>query len=304
MTICPCCGFKFHGVLSNGCNSCGARSVGEPLPKPEHELPSYGRSLLLAVLGSLMALAFLTETIIALTKNIPISIDFFSLLTAGQIAAWRLKWVAIPTMLVLWGARKLYRSMLRSPELYCGMRYAKVGFLTSAAIPVLIAVLIGVTIPERLLQRQLATEAAENAKAYTFARAFLQYQEQFDKMPVDLTDLRQVPDPDGSIGAALDSLNLDPKDYAKVYKPSADVAAALTKPERRPTMIKASLTDEVTDPVAEGLAFNKYTLRLPGPDKLYGTEDDLIVRDGMITRAADSPKPVVTTSSATTVLKP
>ena len=41
-------------------------SVGEPLPRPEHELPAYGRSLLLAVTGVLAVLVFLSQTIIAI----------------------------------------------------------------------------------------------------------------------------------------------------------------------------------------------------------------------------------------------
>ena len=71
MTICPCCGFKFEGTLSQGCASCGAFSVGEALPKPEHELPAYGRSLLLAVTGALMVLVFLVQTFIALFQRAP-----------------------------------------------------------------------------------------------------------------------------------------------------------------------------------------------------------------------------------------
>jgi hypothetical protein len=253
-------------------------------------------------MGSLIVLAFLVETIIALAKRSTFSLGFWSWMAAGQTAAWRLKWVAIPvTIMVLWGARKLYRSMLVSPERYCGMRYAKAGYFASSAVPMLIAVLIGMTVPERLYQRQLAIEAENNAFGRTFARAFVEYQETLGKgnLPDDLTDLRKLPDPDGSIAAALNSLNLDPKDYSKIYKPSADVAAAITKPERRPTVIKASLRDEPDEPLGEGLAFNKYSLRLPGPDKLHGTEDDLIVRDGMITNASDLPKSSVTTSATT-----
>jgi hypothetical protein len=63
VTICPCCGFKFEGHLSNGCKGCGARSVGEPLPRPEFELPAYGRPLLLVITGALMVIGFLVETI-------------------------------------------------------------------------------------------------------------------------------------------------------------------------------------------------------------------------------------------------
>ena len=55
--------------MHDGCQACGARSVGEALPRPEHELPSYGRSLLIVVMGTLMVLIFLTQTIIALVQR-------------------------------------------------------------------------------------------------------------------------------------------------------------------------------------------------------------------------------------------
>ena len=70
MTICPCCGFKFAGTLSEGCAACGARSVGEALPKPENELPSYARSLVLTVTGALMVLVFLGQTIVVLMERV------------------------------------------------------------------------------------------------------------------------------------------------------------------------------------------------------------------------------------------
>ena len=126
VTICPCCGFKsesaLQAVTGDGCSSCGARSVGEALPRPEHELPSYGRSLLLAVMGSLMVLTFLTQTFVALTqrasRGATSTLAFFSMipfdvmawLAAAETAAWRLKWVMIPvTIVVLYGSQKLYR---------------------------------------------------------------------------------------------------------------------------------------------------------------------------------------------------
>ncbi|MDQ3173415.1 MAG: hypothetical protein M3Q91_06860, partial [Acidobacteriota bacterium] len=186
MTICPCCGFKFEGNLSQGCASCGACSVGEALPKPEHELPSYGRSLLLAVTGSLIVLVFLTQTIIALLQRAPsvtptlalwkvLPLDFWSWVAAGETAAWRLKWIALPvTIIVLWGSLKIYRSMLKSPARFCGLGYAKTGLMASALVPVLIAVLIGVTVPERLRQRQDGLQAASEAVGYRVARALLQ----------------------------------------------------------------------------------------------------------------------------------
>ena len=176
LTICPCCGFKFEGSLSDGCEACGAQSVGEALPRPEHELPSFGRSLLLAVIGSLMVIAFLTQTIIALFQKASGSINFWSVIAAAETAAWRLKWVALPVaILVLWAGRKIYRSIAEAPLRFCGRRYARWGLLSSSMVPLLIAVLIGVTVPARLRQRQDRIDAEVRAPYLTFARALMEY---------------------------------------------------------------------------------------------------------------------------------
>jgi hypothetical protein len=316
VTICPCCGFSFAGTLSEGCKACGARSVGEALPKPEHELPFYGRSLLLAVTGTLMVLVFLVQTIIAFAQRSPseftpqlalssiVSFDFTAWLAAAETAAWRLKWVAIPfTILVLWGGRKLYQSMLKTPARFCGWRYARGGMLASALVPLLIAILIGVTIPERLRHRQDGIEAGSWALGYTIGRAQLEYQARFGTLPTDLkNDLRRLPDPDGSIAAALK--NIDPAGYKTT---SADVAALpklKPQPLRASVIRNASFTTATDDTLSEGLSFTNYELRLPGPDKLTGTEDDLILRDGLITRASDPIKRAVTTTSSTAIARP
>src|SRR5262249_32715077 len=151
LTICPCCGFKFHGALSSGCKQCGARAVGEPLPKPAHELPSYGRALVLSVSGSLVVLVFLTQTIIAFFQRTSASWGFWSCVCAGETAAWRLKWISIPVLFVtLWFGRKLYRSIVDRPSQFCGVKYARRGLLASATVALLIALLIGITVPARL----------------------------------------------------------------------------------------------------------------------------------------------------------
>ena len=151
MTICPCCGFKFQGDLRKGCQACGARAVGEPLPRPEFELPGYGRSLLLAVTGALMVLAFLAETIVALVQRIPLSFGFWSWIAAAETAAWRLKWVFIPvTFLVLWGGRRIYGSMMRTPSLFTGFRVARRGLMASAFVGLLIEITFIATFTQRL----------------------------------------------------------------------------------------------------------------------------------------------------------
>ena len=313
MTICPCCGFKFEGTLSQGCASCGAFSVGEALPKPERVLPSYGRSLLLSVTGSFMVLVFLIQTVIALAERGPsvtsalalssvFPLDFWSWVAAGETAAWRLKWIALPvTIVVLWGGLKLYRSMLKSPARFCGLGYARTGLIGSALVPVLIAVLIAVTVPERLRQRQDGLTAASHALGYRAARAMLEYNAQYGTLPADLKDLRRLPDPDGSIAAALSSIE------GPAYKPSVDLAALPKRKSRtlRGAVIRNASLDTATDDLpGEGLSFTNYDLSLPGPDKVMGTEDDLVVRDGVILKASESVRRPGTATVSTKSSKP
>lgn len=285
MTVCPCCGFKFAGSLAVGCESCGAQSVGEALPRPENELPAFGRSLLLTVAGSLMLIAFVTQTIIALVQKAPSSIGFWSVVAAAETAAWRLKWIAIPLMiLVLWAGRKLYRSILDEPSRFCGLRWARTGLLTSIVVPGLVLFLIGVTVPERLRNRQRAIDAGVHAQGYTIDRALLEYRIQFGTLPTDLKDLTRLPDKDGSIAAALAGVDVSG------YKATADLAAlpAKKRPALRGAVImKASINSTTDDLPSEGVSFTNYELPLAGQDKLFGTEDDFIVRDGVITKASE-----------------
>jgi hypothetical protein len=127
-------------------------------------------------------------------------------------------------------------------------------------------------------------------------------------LPAELNDLikafndRQLPDPDGSIIAALN--RLDRQTYATGYTPRAEVAA-LPKQSPRPlrgdVIRKASINTALDDTLAEGLAFTNYELRLPGPDKVIGNEDDLIIRDGVITKVSEDPtRNMPSTTSAKT----
>ena len=302
--------------MNSGCAACGARRVGEPLPRPEHELPSYARSLVVVVMGTLMVLMFLIQTFIALTqrtsRGATSTLAFFSMIpfdhvpwiAAAETAAWHLKWVVIPvTVLVIYASRRLYRSMLSEPSRFCGQRYARTGYLASATVPLLILILIGVTVPERLRRHQMGLEAGQYAQGYRIDRALLEYRAKFGKIPNELNDLRQVPDPDGSIAEALN--NLDPVTYPTAYRPGADVAAVpkqKPRPLRGAAIRNASLSipadDSLGDSLGEGLSFTTYELRLPGLDKLMGTEDDLIVRDGLITKASEAPKRRVSTTAS------
>jgi hypothetical protein len=310
VTICPCCGFKFAGTLRDGCKQCGARAVGAALPKPAQELPSYGRALILVVTGSLLVLVFATQTIIAMVQKAQGSLgrffQFWTWVAAGETAAWRLKWVSIPVMFVtLWCGVKLYRSIRLQPERFCGLRYARRGLLASATVGLLIAVLIGVTVPARLRQRQMSIDAGYRAQYYTLEIALTAYQKKYKTLPDQSTlkeDLSRLPDPDGMIAAAL--RDLDPTGY----QPRGEVAAVDTQKGRAlrggAIIRKASLTTATDDTPPPGLAFTDYDLRLPGEDKILGTEDDWVGRDGVIMRLADVAKGGVGRSVSAGVLNP
>jgi hypothetical protein len=158
-------------------------------------------------------------------------------------------------------------------------------------VPVLIALLIGVTVPERLRQRQRGIEAGFHAQGYAIDRALLEYRLQFGTLPTDLKDLSRLADKDGSIASALASVDITG------YKVTADVAALPTKkPQqlRGAVIMNASINNATDDSPQEGLSFTNYELPMAGEDKIMGTEDDFLVRDGVITKGL----PVVRRSSS------
>ncbi len=280
MTVCPCCGFKFEGDLQiDGCASCGARAVGPALSRPVRELPTYGRSLLVGVMGGVMLVTFLVSTIMALFERAPVSLGFWSIMGAAETAAWRLKWIAIPaTIIALWAGALICRSIRRNPKRFLWSRVAHSGLWAVITVAVLIATLIGITVPERLHQIELRQEAAIYAQGYTIQRALLDYRARYGTLPSTLDELRRLPDPDHSIAAALAGIE------ATAYTPGADLAALPKKKSRTPRGValrNASLRS--TDDAPEGgLSFTKYEMRLPGPDNKLGTEDDWTMRDGLI----------------------
>ncbi len=311
MTICPCCGFEFEGDLRQGCAACGARAVGDPLPKPEHILPAYGRPLVLVVIGTLMVLSFIVELIFALLKQ-PLAavsrleeswiipVDLWSLLIAAERAAWHLKWVLIPiSFVVLWSSGRIYKTMQRTPSRFVGMRAARRGLMASAFVSLLVATLIGVTVPRRIREHQMAIDAGLYARGYTIDRALLEYRARHRTLPAELKDLRELPDPDGSIAAALAALpSIDSAAGYAGYKPSADLAAKEKPRTLRGAAIRNASANSATEEApVEKLSFTNYELRLPGEDGILNTDDDLIVRDGVIMKASEVEKPATLTAA-------
>ncbi len=227
-----------------------------------------------------MLVTFLVSTIVAIFERAPVSLRFWSIMGAAETAAWRLKWIAIPaTIIALWVGSLICRSIRRNPKRFIWSRVAYSGLYSAITVAVLIATLIGITVPERLRQIELRQEAAIYAQGYTIQRAFLDYRARYGTLPSTLDELRRLPDSDNSIADALAGIE------ATAYSPGADLAALPKKKSRTPrggiALRNASMRS--TDDASEGgLSFTRYEMRLPGPDNKLGTEDDWTMRDGVI----------------------
>jgi hypothetical protein len=265
-----------------GCPGCGARAVGPPLARPEHELPSYGHAFAVTASGALLLAIFLASTAAALYAQDTFSPGFWTVVAAVETAAWKLKFLALPfALLAVWMSVSLCRTIRREPQRFIGARLAHAGLASSALVALLIVTFIGVTVPERLRQRQRGIDAGIYAEGYTIQRALLEYRARYGTYPTDMKDLRErLPDTDGRLAAALDAVDV------RGYTPRADLASALPKAKTRrgrPAAIRrAALDGNTDDGLDEKVSFTNYELRLPGEDKMLGTEDDWLMRDGVI----------------------
>lgn len=278
--ICPCCGHEFAGDLYIGCASCGARAVGEPLARSVHELPSYMPALFVGMIGALMLAAFAVSTSATLIEHSKLSaINFRSIVRAAETAAWHLKWAALPVAVIsLWAGVRICALVRKSPARFAGQRMAHAGLAASTLAVLMIAALIGVTVPERLRQRQLGITASTNAQLWTLHRAFSEYYRLHGTFPTrDINALSSLPDPDRSIAAAL--AVVDPNGY----KPTS-IQASLPKKMKslRGAALRNASMSSTNDLPDEGLSFTNYEMTLPGADKILGTPDDVTMRDGVI----------------------
>jgi hypothetical protein len=252
------------------------------LAKAEHELPSFGRAGIVMAGGIAMSGTFLALLITAFIEKKPGAIGFWTLMTAGEIVAWRVKWVAIPIAIaVIWGGARIVRSIKQNPSRFIGLGGARMGLTAACVVTLLIAGLIGITIPDRLRQRQDSLDAAQNARLYTLHLALLEYRELHGTYPTDpdkwMDALRTLPDPNGSIAEALRFV--DPNGY----QATAQVAAASTKSKPLVTSgLALRQTSSRTSPEPASVSFTSYELRLPSEHRLLASDDDFIIRDGVI----------------------
>jgi hypothetical protein len=272
------------------------------LAQPEHLLPFYGRALFVTTVGVLMLLLFMGGTLAALIEPTHLSLDFWSIVAAAETAAWRLKWLALPVApLALWSGLRVCATLRREPARFTGTRFAHAGLAASALVVLMFATCIGVTIPERLRQRERSHEAAQEALGYTFNRAALEYKLRYKTFPSDINELKdKLPDPDGSIAAML--ADVDPSGY-KSWSLVASLPSKKSGSLRGAAIRRVSATTD--DSPTEGtMSLTDYEMRLPGEDKILNTDDDWIVRNGVVTKPSPSSTETNSTSASNNTQAP
>lgn len=302
LSACPCCGHN-NEQSADACASCGARRVGEPLARPDNLLPSYGHALACAACGAGLLLTFVAMTLAAWSAQRPLRFGFWDFASAAEAAAWRLRFVALPlAVAVAWASAAVARLVRREPSRFMGIKAARSGIAAAVCFVVAVALFVGVTVPSRIRQNELAKRAAIEAKAFAFQRCALEYKARFNTYPSDKSDQNFVEFLKAQ--AATDAATAELlKDLEKAnYEAKADIAASLPAPgiksralrnsdtRVRPVALRvgASGADEMLP--SEGITFTSYKLTLPGEDGIVGTDDDIVITESGVADAEAAAK--------------
>ena len=286
MIICPSCGSGVQSDLCLGCPSCGARAIGPPLAKAEYELPSFGRAALAFIIGTALFAAFAGLLIAVLIENKSWPIGFWTVVTAGEIAAWRVKWeVLFASIVALLVCANIVRSVSQNPSRFIGLLPAQIGLAGVLTVIFMVAALIGITVPERLRQRQYSIDAAITARGHTLDRALGEYRELHGTFPTDpdkcVQALRTLPDPDGSIGEALRFLE------SNGYTAGTNVATGPPKSKPPARSVALRNADAPSNLERPAVSFTSYEMRLPGEHRWFANDDYYIMKDGVIYKSSD-----------------
>lgn len=240
-----------------------------------------------------MFLVFMGLVLAALLENKPAHLGFWTIVTAGEIAAWRVKWEVFFTSLIgLSISGQIIRTISQNPKRFIGLLPAQIGLGGVIAVTLMVAGLIGITVPERLRQRQYSIEAAISARGHTIDRALFQYRDLHGTFPTDrdnwIDALKTVPDPNGSIAEALRFA--DPSSYFA----TATVAVAATKSKPvvgRGTALRGGNPASSLEQAA--VPFTSYTMRLPSEHRWFGSDESYIMQDGVIKKESEIPAAVL-----------
>jgi hypothetical protein len=283
--ICPCCG-ESREISSSECASCGAKQVGPPLARPDVLMPKLGQSFAALACGVMVIIAFLL--IWALKEDVKVGrvllvwtlgdgyeltkklleadahLPYYRIFTYN---AYRLAFdfsiAAIPLSVAgIWLARRALRLIKSDSASFGGIRVARASYCLSIGLLVVFSAVSVSSIPRWLATRRAQRIAATHALMYELhARGLQRYYKEYGAYPGELTDLSRV--------SASGSPQSDYWEQNFEYKPVGVIASK-----------------------GSAISLSDYKLVSAGPDGRFGTEDDIIMIDGVIVESQDDPDAV------------
>jgi len=163
------------------------------------------------------------------------------------------KFLALAAVLVIWAARKAMRLAQRDPESYGGYRTAAATLIVTLTAGAVFGGLAIAGIPRLLRDREDKRTAATCAAMYRYYQMIEEYRLKYPSYPVDEPAVKRL------ISESL------PRDYwnkAIAYQGRTDAMAG-TQTQRT------------------GIQISNFELRSAGPDEKLGTEDDIVMIDGI-----------------------
>jgi hypothetical protein len=164
------------------------------------------------------------------------------------------KWLAFGAVVVMWSAWRAVRLARRDSEWYGGYKTAVVTLTLTIAGSAALAAYGVAHIPQAFENYKLRQVAATQASIYHLASLLAEYQLTNDAYPLNAQEFKKV------IG---DSLATDYWEQTIKYQPR--------------TSDRADRSIGMT-----GMPADNFELRSAGPDGIVGTDDDIVMRDGII----------------------
>ena len=184
------------------------------------------------------------------------------------------KWLGVILVIPIWRAARAMRLARREPDWYGGYKVATATLILSVAAGVFSVIYVAKNVPQFLENRKVRRIAATQAAMYHLASLLEDYKRTYGSYPRNTQEIKK---------AITESL---PADYWKKsiqYQSFTEAIAEATDPKFGRT----------------GIPFNNFELRSAGPDGKEGTDDDIIMRDGIFFTAAEiKNQPAIRNSSA------
>jgi len=189
---------------------------------------------------------------------------------AASVAAAALifsSWCALALLLPILLSRRALLLAKRDPSLFGGYKTATASLTLTLIASAGLASYAIIRIPDYLENHKLKERAAQQAMMLHLAVLLEQWRAKNGSYPGELESVKKLDD--GSLPAEFWTSGFK-------YRPYTEGVAATTFPNGR------------GGPV--GLTSNDFELRLAGPDGVFGTEDDIFMRDGRFYPNTDAPK--------------